>query len=571
MKNSTLIVNLNHQFVNKMVRFLKPFKSMIARIKLITGIGMAALLVLQLSSCTKDFEETNTNPHGFTTASDGSLFNHIIESLVPTGNEQFYINNEILYKQTQLAALTKDAWGNFTIGTEEMWQNYYKTLPSFRELDKRFATYGNNASVTNMKAMLRIVLAYKTFKLTDMFGDIPYTEAGYGFQNLEKLHPKYDRQRDIYIALLDDLKWADENINDTALIVEPFTTFRAFDKLFLGDMIVWRKFANSLRLRYAMRMVEKEPVLSGEIIREIIENKRPVLQGYDFTSPLLESACLWPGPSGFKNNSVSWSFREHNGLRMGSNIWHQMSANDSLDGNGIFDPRIFVFFEPDGYNHWSAFPQVPDINTPSAGGVPYGSHRDDAGNFSIKGDNCNYSPFNYFVIADEDYMPIIFMTGAEVHFLKAEAYFRGIGVPVDKMQADIEYMNGINASVEWWLMVASHSKLPVSGLGFSEVINIPSNLNVASVLMHFGSWNATTDEEKLKFIYTQCWIDAFRQPWEAYSLARRTGLTPREGGPLSHFRMPYPPSEAQYNVENWSMAKSNQGGETPDVKVWWMP
>jgi hypothetical protein len=100
--------------------------------------AFALVLVVFFISCKKNFEEINTNPHGFTTASDGSLFNGIVQSLILSGNEQFYINNEILYKQTQQAALTREAWGNFSLGTESMWSNYYRTLPSYRELEKRF-------------------------------------------------------------------------------------------------------------------------------------------------------------------------------------------------------------------------------------------------------------------------------------------------------------------------------------------------------------------------------------------------------------------------------------------------
>lgn len=527
--------------------------------------------ILILASCTKDFKEIDTNPHGFTTASDGSLFNGIIESVVLSGNEQFYINNEILYKQSQLAALTKDAWGNYTIGTEDLWKNYYDILPSVRELEKRFDSYEQTPAIINMKAMLKTVMAYKTFKLTDLFGDIPYSEAGYGFQDLKYLYPKYDSQRDIYLSLLEDLKWVDENIDPAAKEVEPFLTFKAFDKLFKGELLAWQKFANSLRLRYAMRMAEKEPDLAGNIIKTIIEEERPVLVGYNFTSAALEAACLWPVISGFKNTSLNWSFREHNGLRMGSNIWHQLSENDSADGRGIFDPRTYIFFEVNGDYLWKPFPQVQDATTPSAGGIPYKEHRDDAGNFNFKGENCNYSSFNYFIIRDENYMPIILMTGAEVHFIKAEAFFRGIGVAMDKDQADIEYMNGLNSSVEWWMGVSQQLRLPVSNLTFGEMVSIPSSLSAASVLNHFGSWNASTEEEKLGFIYTQRWLDAFRQPWEAYAEARRTGMTPREGEPLAHFRMPYPPSEAQYNTINWSEARTRQGGDEPGVKIWWIP
>ena len=535
-----------------------------------TPIYCLLLLTLVLASCKKDFEVIDTNPQGFTTASDGSLFNGLVQSLLPGWNEQFYINNEILYKQTQLAALTQSAWGNYTLGTEEIWGNYYQTLPAVRELAKRFKTYPPSPAVTNMEAMLKITLAYKTFKLTDLFGDIPYQEAGYGFQDLKYLHPKYDRQRDIYLSLLDDLKWASENINDTAARVEPFATFASFDKLFHGDLKMWRKFSNSLQLRYAMRMSGKEPEIAAAIINNIIGNDLPVLQGYDFTSAVLESACLWPAANGFSNSSLSWSFREHKGLSMGSNIWHQFSSGDDPSGSDIFDPRAYIFFEGDETNRWKPYPQLPDANTPSSQGIPYGSHRDDKDNYSIKS-NVNYSPFNFFIIADENFMPVILMTSAEVHFIKAEAYFRGIGVAMDRDMADIEYMNGINTSVDWWVSTAGQLRLPISGVGFDEKITIPSGLNAASVLNHFGSWNAGTDDEKLAYIYTQRWIDAFRQPWEAYAEARRTGLTPREGDPIAHFRMPYPPSETQYNTVNWDEAKANQGGEEPDVKIWWIP
>lgn len=531
---------------------------------------LSILLIINIS-CRKDFEEINTDPYSFTSASDGALFNDVLSSLKLGWNEQFYINNEILYQQSQLAALTKEAWGNYTLGTTEIWNNYYTSLPEIRELEKRLKTYADSTGAVNMKAIIKITLALKTFKLTDLFGDIPFSQAGYGFENLDLLRPAYDSQRDIYLFLLDELKWADENIDASLPVVEPYASFIGFDNLFNGDLLKWRKLANSLRLRHAMRMVEKEPELAGEIIRDIVENDKPVFLGYDFTVKKLESVCIWPAALGFRNESLSWSFREHKNLRMGSNVWHQLTYHDSLDGSGIFDPRAYIFFETNNASQWSPYPQIPEPATPSEGGIPYDSHRDAAGAYGIKGETCLYSPFNYFIIADEYYMPIILYTGAETHFILAEAYFRGIGVEMNKDRADEEYMNGINSSVEWWMSVAENSKLPLSHIGFPETIAIPDDLDESSVLLRFGSWNAQSEDEKLQYIYTQWWLDAFRQPWEAYALARRTGKTPREGMPINHYRLPYPPSEAEFNTANWSDAVSRQGGESPDTKIWWTP
>ena len=538
------------------------------RLKSLILIFISLLVIV---SCTKDFEEINTNSQGFTTASDGSLFNNILQSLIPEWNEMFYLDNEIFYKQSQLSALSREAWGNYSIGTEEIWTNYYTTLPEIRELEKRFNSQETTPAITNMRAMLKIVVALKTFKMSDIFGDMPFNEAGYGFQNLEFLRPSYDSQRAIYLQLLDDLLWAADSISTNIPQSSAYAGFLGFDKLFNGDMYQWIKLANSLRLRHAMRMAEVEPQKAGDIIADIILNDREVFYGYDFITPKLEAACLWPAAVGFKNEGLNWSFREHNNLRLGTTIWKQLSANDSTDGSGIFDPRAYIFFETNNKGKWMSFPQNPDASTPQSGGIPYGSHRDQEGAYQIKGEGNIYSPFNYFIVRDEDYMPIILISGAEVHFIKAEAYFRGIGVPEDKTQAEIEYFNGMNSSVEWWMNVARNSRLPLSGMKFEDMISIPSGLGTVSVQGRFGFWNANSEEEKLSFIYTQRWLDAFRQPQQAYALARRAALTPREGNALQHFRMPYPPSEMAYNKEQLSEAVSRQGGDNPNNKLWWIP
>lgn len=87
----------------------------------------------------------------------------------------------------------------------------------------------------------------------------------------------------------------------------------------------------------------------------------------------------------------------------------------------------------------------------------------------------------------------------------------------------------------------------------------------------WGFWNAGSEDEKLQFIYAQAWIDAFRQPDQAYALARRTMKTPRTNEPLQHYRLPYPPSEAAYNAANLGEAIQRQGGDSPATKLWWMP
>ena len=518
-------------------------------------------------SCKKDFEEINNNPAIFTTASDGSLLNNVISSLQSGWNEQFYINNEILYKQTQMAALFKEQWGNSTIGTEEIWTNYYSALPNIRELQKRFANATPSAALNNMNAMVKILLAYKTFKVTDFFGDIPYSDAGYGFQDVSKLRPKFDSQHSIYINLLEELKWADENINPTAT-GEPYASFKAFDKLFFGDITKWRKFANSLRLRYAMRMSEKEPVLAGQIIADIINNDKPVLVGCNFSGALLEVAAIYPNLCGYRNEGKTWSFREHKNLRMGSNMWHQLSSNDSTNGSGIFDARAYLFFDTNNNGKWVAYPQTG--STPAESGVPYMEQRNSTGGYNVKGTDCLFSSFNFFLISDEVNVPDILMTGTEVHFLKSEAYMRGIGVAQNESNADNEYLSGIQASLTFWRNTMSKTTLKTDGAKFDDLVSIPAYLTLSYLQNKVGFWNFSSYDDKLNMIYTQQWIDFFRQPSEAYALARRAyGKLPREGNALQYFRFQIPPSEVSYNQANWLNSYSSQGDYTT-TKVWWM-
>ena len=516
-------------------------------------------LFISSSTCEKGFEDLNKNPFEPTQVAMGSLFNGVIESLQLGGEEQLYLHNEYLYEITQQGALTAKTFQNFNIGTEDIWKDYYATLANIREIEGRFEAYeGEEEALANVKSMLKVVLAYKTFRLTDLFGDIPFSEAGGAFISLNNLEPKFDKQEDIYKFLLQELAWVNENINvfpnpETAS-GEAYLSFAGFDHLFDNDMRLWQKFANSLRLRHALRMSQKDPDFALPILKEILENNLPVIEKG-------EDVLLSPSLLSWKKTSTSWSFREHKKLRLGSNIWHQMSDSDALDGSGIFDPRAAIFFEPNNANEWAPFPQIADSETPASGGSPYQHQRDL--NYSFKGNSNIYAPFNYYLTRDEDYVPEILLTAAEVSFLKAEIYLRGLGVAENISEAEGEYTLGVVNSMTFWQNIFINTpiwenKPPVLSEGnFFQIVNHPR-------ISIFGS------SDKLSLVYAQRWIDAFRQPWEAYALTRRTDATPREGDRPIHYRFSYPPSEVANNPNNWEEQVMKMGEDTPQTKIWWM-
>ena len=529
-------------------------------------IGMKNIFLLLLLcttlSCTKDFAEINKNPFQPTQTDIGPLFNNVVAGLQLGWNEQLYMHNERLYDVTQLGVKFAVGFDNVTIGTEEIWNSTYRGLGQIREIERRIAEKAEtqpSETLNNIRAQLKIITAYRIFRLTDLFGDVPFFEAGQGFQDLDRLRVEFDAQEDIYRFLLEELQWAEERIRPVAEAFTgdgtPYESLGTFDNLLGNDMLRWRKFGNSLRLRYALRMSEKDPAFAAPIIRDILENDLPLIEEG-------EDVVMLPSAQDWRNDGVHWSFREHKKLRMGTNIWRQLSATDAPDGSGIYDPRAYIFFETNNADEWVPFPQHADSDTPAEGGIPYQEHRDVT--YNVKGQDNLYSPFNYYLVRDWLGIPEIMLTAAEVQFCKAEAYLRGIGVPADASEAEGTYTLGVVASLTFWQNIAQNSD-------FWE--NKPPLLtqgDIFAVVNHPEIEIFTTDN-KLERIYQQRWLDNFRQPWEAYALMRRSNYqTPLEGSPLQHFRFVYPPSEVENNPDEWAAQVQRMGADTELVKVWWM-
>ena len=506
------------------------------------------IFLILFSACEKDFEELNQNPFFPTQTDIGPLFNKVVSTLVLNWDEQFYLHNDTYYAITQQAALSAPFSSINTNGTEGVWSNYYTALVHIREIEQRLENYeGEKEAIINIQCMLKVLLAYHSFRITDQFGDMPFFDAGKGFSGLDQLRPKFDAQEDIYKFLLEELQWVEDNINTAptpkTASGEPYLSLGSFETFLNEDMLLWRKFANSLRLRHAMRMVEKDPAFASPILQDIIENDLAIIEDD-------ELIAMRPKEQDWLKLSTHWSFREHKNLRMGTMVWSWLSEDDNTDGSGIFDPRAYIFFETNNANEWQAFPQNPNSDTPPIGGIPYQGHR--STNYFAKGQANIYSPVNYYLIRDEEDIPELILTPAEGHFIKAEAYLRGFGVAQDVSMAEGEYTLGVAASIEMWQNIVSstaiweHAQEPLSTGGIFEVINHPR----ISIF---------TNDNKLELIYAQRWLDAFRQPWEAFALTRRTGQTPREGNANEYYRNTYPPSEAENNPK-WYNEQLKQNG-----------
>lgn len=559
-------------------------------ILIITALG------LLVTSC-KKFGDMNENPINPTGTEIGPLFNGVVSSLTYNGNEMFYLDNEIFYPETELGALTSDAWGNFQIGTQAVWDNYYYALGNIRDIEKRFEEQCNDDPeiCDKVKAQLIVLKAFKTFKVTDYFGDIPYSEAGkiwYNSTETSNKKPKFDSQESIYKSLLSELVWAREILLENKAQTDlgnDFFSLGSYDVLYANNYEKWAKIANSLILKHGLRMYDKDIQFADTLLKTAFN--KPVIDDYWCGSG---GFMLWPMTLTNPVGDVNWSFREHRNLRMGETVFAQMSDSDDPTGAGIFDLRMYIFFDT---NHktdefpqgaWKGFPQMKDASTPTEGGTPYERTRDQ--NYAFKGPSCLYSPFNYYLIRDNSdqagFIPRILISAAEVCFIKAEIAFRGI-VSVSQMESEQLIVSGITNSYYIWLQLHSNATVQYNPAwkytypALADALQAGDFYSVASsyasqILNHIIYMNPEfdyTQEAYIKAIHQQRWLDLFRQPGEAWCLARRGMDTPTttDHQKLTYYRLPYPPTEVTYNYDNYNQQVGKMSnGDTKYTKVWWM-
>ena len=557
------------------------------------NIIFVSVLALFFCSCTKDFEEMNQNPFSPTGTTIEALFNGVVSSLQQNSNEMFYLQNEIWYPETELGALTSDAWGNSQIGTAAVWSNYYNSLSNIREIERRFDSYcetqNDQAICDKVRAQLNVLKAYKTFKVTDIFGDMPYTQAGRiweGASSQEYMKPAWDTQESIYKSLLEELVWSrDILLSDADTTLDGNTYYKLpYEVLLNNNYTQWAEFANSLILRHGLRMYDKDPDYATPLL----------VNAYNFIYTSMSSSggvatgggiCLWPSVLG-TSWDVNWAFREHKNLRMGETIFSCLSSTDAQDGSGIFDYRTFIFFDtshktdtfPDGA--WKPYPQIRTAETPTEGGSPYAQSRD--ANYTFKGPACLYSPFNYYLTRDEKYIPQILITYADVLFMKAEIEVRNIGGITPPMNADESIRAGVYQSFLFWTHMPQNTSrwtyfYPQYSAYTGNLSVWDWSNNMAANVMNYAVWmNPEYDgsqEFYLKMIYQQRWLNLFRQPWEAWALARRTWQTPTttNHAKLTSMRMEYPQNEIEYNYDNYATQVSTMShGDTRETPMWWM-
>jgi hypothetical protein len=510
--------------------------------------------VLCLCSCTGNFNKLNTPRDELTTGSlhksnIGQLFSNA-EFWGMVGNHTTYelmgLLHSGLWSQIYTYTVTTDRYREVDGWVNLSWNEFFGG-PALNLHYVLKLTSENNLPVEHAIAKIWKVVTYE--KWTDYFGPIPFSEYGNG-----KTSVKFDSQKEIYYSsfkILDNaINILEKNMNGVP--------FGDNDLIYSGNVRKWIKFANSIRLRLAIRISYVEPSLAKK------QAEKAVSDGV-FTSNS-DNATI-PTDNNNLNYLSYWSYA----------AWFCMSATEESILKGFKDPRMKVFWNNGGaltggnkgYN--GIRNGMPEGLTVTSWVNTYGA--------SYVGQQ--FLPLNKGGINHEN----VVMTAAQVDFDRAEGALRGWSMGGT---AEHFYNQGIRHSLEYWTQ-ASEDEVN------AYIINSKSKpVGIKKSIVPGANWKTPPEsnitvkfeqsadfETKLEQIITQKWIDDFLTPWDAWAARRRTGyprgyaivqsLNPNISVTAIMRRVKYPSEEYDNNGKaiNQAVSKYLNGKDLNMTRLWW--
>lgn len=513
------------------------------KLKYIVLIGFLAGTVF---SCTSDFEEINTNPNRTTVGEIQT--SGMFEPLLYNGanawmNYTWYWNNELI----QFTA--------FTGGTTRQEHRYFISDGNWQSVWNLYTRYANNAlHMYDMsleqedRSLEAIALTLKVLymsNLTDIFGDVPYSEAFTARKPNGTTKPKFDSQKEVYEQMFADLLEA-----NAIYATKPIFTKPALDGMYKGNMEQWQKFNNSLYLRLINRISGRTEMNAGAKMTEILNNpgKYPI-----FSSNTDNATVVFSGNDPYRSQFADTN--EGDFTSSGRKLTQQLITMTVLsddNGNQTYeDPRLTIY----GKKNPNINVNPNNIWKGTIGGVSEQDQSDaDRGSSWLNA--------AVFVRADA---PGTFMDYAEVQFILAEAALKG-KIPGGEAAAKTYYEAAVTASVEKWAEMGQYSELPVT----------IENTDITTLLTsELASWDLNSNKEEL--IGNQKYLALFWIGMEAYHEYRRTGypeLTIGNGAVFNDYILPtrfaYPTTTMATNNQNAQEAIQRMGGDNSmKTPVWW--
>lgn len=550
--------------------------------KYITIITMACALFF--ASCSDEYmENMNTDPSKAATIDpNAQLTTAQLQTYGDLSMMEIYRNYHYAFTQQLMGCWnTTNYGGRHTLDNNEMsriWTSFY-TQSLKNIIDAQYRT-AEDAEKVNINSVLRIYRVYLMSIITDTYGDAPFSEAGLGF--LEgKFNPKYDKQEDIYNAFFLELEDAINKIDPTKDKVTG-------DLIYAGDVTKWQQLANSLRLRFAMRISNVNPTKAQTEFENALAANGGVItdassdalikymtiafsfgqEAYsDYRGNSLSQLLFGNDPANNPSYLCSTFFNQlynsgdprtfkisrcyYDGLMSATSPDNRVDITQEMIEKGIdFSPR-----DPGSYS-WEPWPTGYDsdickelaVNNPSVTATMAREVEPKLANNFLKSDN-----------------PGVVMTSAEVKFLMAEATVKKWNV--GSALAEDLYKQGVRAAMDF--LTDNYGCTATTDAEFDAFIQGRGT---------FGH----TDNQKLEAINTQAWILHFTNPAECWANVRRSGYpklkSPAEygfgqyltGGTEIPVRLCYPVLESSYNKKRYNEAIERMGGtDNWHSLLWW--
>lgn len=475
-----------------------------------------------LIACTDNFEEINTDPNRPKEITPGVMLGQlqyrIVNSSVSAARS---FTHELMQVDAPRASTSGAGLHRYVVNPGAgVWNNFYGYLNDIEDIYQ----LADKLNEDNYKG---IALVYKSWAysiLTDLYGDIPYTQATKATEGI--LQPSFDSQRDIYIDILKNLETANNLFDETKALTYAGDLVYNANALSGGTnpgIIKWRKFANSLRLRLLLRISKKNGEVNvTEQINQILSDpaKYPL-----FTSTADDAIFRYPGTFPYFNpyyNARTLDWRD--GTYFTKFFFEKL--------NEVEDPRREVWAIPVNVNGENVFQGIDS-------GYPTSQEY-------VVGKNSSYTDALKTLPQLGVMMPY-----AEVEFTKAELALNGFatdGSPKD------HYELGIAAAITQWGATMPPDFLQQPGIAYNEGASMEAQLEQIMLQKYYAYF----------FVDYQSWFEKRRTGYPI--LPRGTGIPAENNFPN---RIPYPSYLQSLNPENLDAAVRAMGGDNSDIRVWW--
>ncbi|MEP6619898.1 MAG: SusD/RagB family nutrient-binding outer membrane lipoprotein [bacterium] len=491
------------------------------------SVAVAVGSLLSTAACQTDLTALNQNPNNPTTAPASALFTGATVATMQrfSGAGTTLSMTSLFAQHIAEVQYVEEDRGHIRPTTIDA----IFSGPYTGELEdyQKVALQAEAAKVQAISGPARVMQSWVFQNLTDLFGDIPYSEALKGDIVGSPLKPAYDAQKDVYYGMLKTLTDASASMK---LARAADAGLGSADPIYAGDLTKWIKFSNSLRARMAMRILKADPAKAATELTA-------AFAGGVLASNADNAQLSWPG-DGVYDNQWAANFATRDDHRVSKTLLDTMNA--------LADPRIPIYAQPTKadptkyvglQNGMDNITVTPFFNTTSRPGTIFYPGATSYGTFGS---------------AAGKQTPFYVMTYAEVSFLQAEAAERGLG---GLTGAAAYYNAGVTASILQWGGTAAQAAAYLAQPGVAYVAGATG----------------------LKQIGLQKWIGLFTQGNEAWSEWRRTGNPASiQPGPKMYSDVPGVPRRLTYSGAEQSVNKSSldaavarQGADTYLTRIWW--